>query len=253
MGIYREKERKPLASSKGATVDIDALWKSMNDPSAERKGETEETAMDIDDASFMAAEGSKFTKSSHRKGTSEQDKTASSISQNVAPVTEETVTIKRTYIFAGEKITEQKSVPKSSAEARLYLQSQQPQSSTSTSSLLTPSGNHPPLQRPKKRISRFEPNPMGIVKGLSEPTLAWNVKNAQAKKDKEKQGPKLNVVEKSKLDWAGYVDKEGMKDELDVAEKAKDGYLSRQDFLGRVDLAREEELRSARMIGREVT
>ena len=146
---------------------------------------------------------------------------------------EDMITIKRSYVFAGETITEQKSVPKSSAEARLFLQSQQQVSSTSP--LPAPS-SHPPLRRPKKRISRFEPNPNGIIKGLPSQSVA----------SKANKGPKLNVVEKSKLDWAGYVDKEGMKDELDVAEKAKDGYLSKMDFLGRVDAKREEELRHAR-------
>ena len=136
---------------------------------------------------------------------------------------EDMIIIKRTYVFAGETITEEKVVPKASAEARLYLQNQQTPSSTPP--------DHPPLRRPLKRKSRFEPNPEGVVKGLP----------ASANK-----GPKLNVVEKSKLDWAGYVDKEGMQDELKNAEKAKDGYLSRTDFLGRVEAKREDELRNAR-------
>lgn len=136
---------------------------------------------------------------------------------------EDMITIKRTYVFAGETITEEKAVPKTSAEAQLYLQNQQDLSSGPPI--------HPPLRRPLKRKSRFEPNPEGIVKGLP----------ASANK-----GPKLNVVEKSKLDWAGYVDKEGMQDELKNAEKAKDGYLSRTDFLGRVEAKREDELRNVR-------
>ena len=140
-----------------------------------------------------------------------------------SPPSEDMITIKRTYVFAGETITEEKAVPKSSAEARLYLQNQQKSPSAPL--------NHPPLRRPLKRKSRFEPNPEGIVKGLPA--------NAN-------RGPKLNVVEKSKLDWAGYVDKEGMQDELKNAEKAKDGYLSRTDFLGRVEAKREDELRNAR-------
>ena len=136
---------------------------------------------------------------------------------------EDMITINRTYVFAGETVTEEKIVPKSSAEAQLYLQAQQ-NSASSTS-------HHPSLRRPLKRKSRFEPNPEGIVKGLPANT---------------NKGPKLNVVEKSKLDWAGYVDKEGMQDELKVAEKAKDGYLSRTDFLGRMEAKREDELKNAR-------
>lgn len=137
---------------------------------------------------------------------------------------EDMITIKRTYVFAGETHTEEKVVPKSSAEAKLYLDSQQKAAATSL--------NHPPLRRPLKRVSRFEPNPAGVVKGLQ----------AGASK-----GQKLNVVEKSKLDWAGYVDKEGIQDELKMAEKAKDGYLSRTDFLKNVEAKREDELRNARL------
>lgn len=138
---------------------------------------------------------------------------------------EEMVTIKRTYVYAGETISEDRSVPKSSAEAKEYLESKL----QSPEVLLS---NRPPLRRPKKRVSRFEPNPQGIVGGL--PAGATNA-------------PKLNVVQKSKLDWAGYVDKEGMQDELKVAERAKDGYHAKVEFLDRVDAKREEELRSLRL------
>lgn len=141
------------------------------------------------------------------------------------PPTEDSIVIKRTYVFAGETITEEKTVPKSSAEARLYLQSQ-----AAPASPISPIGGKP-LRRPKKRPSMFEPNPEGIVKGLA-PTPS--------------KGPKLNVVEKSKLDWASHVDKEGLKDELDVAEKAKDGYMGRMDFLGRSEAKREEERKNAK-------
>lgn len=136
---------------------------------------------------------------------------------------EDTIAIKRTYVFAGETITEEKIVPRSSAEARLYLQSQSTQPQP-----ISPLGGKP-LRRPKKRPSMFEPNPEGIVKGLA-PT--------------PNKGPKLNVVEKSKLDWASHVDQEGLKEELDVAEKAKGGYMGRMDFLGRTEAKREEDLKN---------
>jgi Bucentaur or craniofacial development len=42
---------------------------------------------------------------------------------------------------------------------------------------------------------------------------------------------KLNVLEKSRLDWAGFVDKEGINDEL--KRYNKDGYIERQEFLKR--------------------
>jgi Bucentaur or craniofacial development len=42
---------------------------------------------------------------------------------------------------------------------------------------------------------------------------------------------KLNVLEKSRLDWAGFVDKEGIQD--DLKRFNKDGYIERQEFLKR--------------------
>lgn len=61
-----------------------------------------------------------------------------------------------------------------------------------------------------------------------------------------KDAKKLNTVEKSAMDWAGFVDKEGIADELDAAGKSKGAYKSRQEFLARVEQKKEEESRRAR-------
>jgi hypothetical protein len=42
---------------------------------------------------------------------------------------------------------------------------------------------------------------------------------------------KMNVLEKSRMDWAGFVDKEGIND--DLKRFNKDGYVERQEFLKR--------------------
>lgn len=149
------------------------------------------------------------------------------------PMAEEMISIKRTYVFAGETITEEKVVPKSSAEANLHLQSQ----STAPKPTMTPSGK--PLRRPLKRRSRFDPPPES---GTTE-TAGSPLSSGVGSKDK---GRKLNTIEKSKMDWAGYVDKTGIKEELTLAEKAKDGYLGKMDFLGRVDAKRDDEILNSR-------
>lgn len=211
-----------MASSEGATVDVDALWarlntappKSHSPPAANASEKIERPPSDIS----QQRKKPPLIDTTSDVGREAQEPPAQ-------PPTEDTIAIKRTYVFAGETITEEKIVPKSSAEARLYLQSQtiQPQP-------ISPVGGKP-LRRPKKRPSMFEPNPEGIVKGLG-PTPS--------------KGPKLNVVEKSKLDWASHVDQEGLKDELDVAEKAKGGYMGRMDFLGRSEAKREEDLKNVK-------
>lgn len=153
------------------------------------------------------------------------------------------IVIKRTYKFAGQVHTEEKLVPKNSAEAKLYLSSQpaaQPDGDDSS-----------PFTKPKRPIkklqrSRFEP----IIDGLPQRTDLYFGKRAISNNAllgaKTSIAKKLNTVEKSAMDWAGFVDREGIKDELDAASKAKGAYKSRQEFLARVEEKREEEARRAR-------
>ncbi|KAA6409316.1 MAG: hypothetical protein FRX48_06869 [Lasallia pustulata] len=223
MMAVEEKEKKPLAGAAGATVDVDALWRSLNGGS--RKSGTTSTQATESSAPSEKVGTPSEKRHTHNEDLSVQDAGGEAGTTQISAVSSsDTISIKRTYTFAGETITEEKLVPKTSASALLYLQSQ----AANTPSPPTPP-NQKPLRRPKKRVSAFEPNPAGIVKGLPS------------------AGPKLNTIEKSKLDWAGYVDKEGIKEELDVAEKAKEGYLGRMDFLGRVEAKREDERKGARM------
>ncbi|CEP10836.1 hypothetical protein [Parasitella parasitica] len=53
--------------------------------------------------------------------------------------------------------------------------------------------------------------------------------------------PKMNTLEKSKLDWQGYVDREGIRDDLKY--KNKDGYMEKVAFLQRVDDRRLNQLK----------
>jgi len=103
--------------------------------------------------------------------------------------------------------SEEKEVPRDSAEAKAYLSSLHV--SIPPSSL--PSGvevsTKPTTRRPVKRASKLE---------------------AMAQSSKPQ---KLNVLEKSRLDWAGFVDKEGIND--DLKRHNRDGYVERQEFLKR--------------------
>ncbi|KAI4255099.1 MAG: hypothetical protein LQ352_002728 [Teloschistes flavicans] len=223
LGRAAEQEKKPLASSEGATVDVNALWARMNSsrPKVPLPPPTNSSGHEGPGSSdpSLQQRASFFNPAN---GASEAGEQQASPQQHLS---EATIVIKRTYKFAGETITEEKVVPKSSAEARVYLESQAAQVSPS------PVVGGKPIRRPMKKKSMFEPNPDGHVKGLvATPS----------------KGPKLNTIEKSKLDWASHVDKEGLKEELDVAEKAKGGYLGRMDFLGRSEAKREEDLKNAK-------
>lgn len=61
---------------------------------------------------------------------------------------------------------------------------------------------------------------------------------------------KLSVLEKTKIDWDGFKDGEGISEELQTHNRGRDGFLERRDFLERTDLRQFEIEKSLRMSGR---
>eukprot|EP01035_Chromulina_nebulosa_P018523 gene18523-24241_t len=60
------------------------------------------------------------------------------------------------------------------------------------------------------------------------------------------KGPKvISTITKSSIDWSNYKEKEGLEDELAVS--AKDGYLTRKEFLERCDVRSYENEKTLRM------
>lgn len=118
----------------------------------------------------------------------------------VEPINEEYITIDRTFKFAGKVTHEVKRVLASSAEAKAYLKekAQAPE----PSSKLT---RKPPRKRKSSLLEELEAG----------------------------KAKKVNTLEKSRLDWLGFVDKEGIRD--DLTKYNKGGYLHKQDFLSRVE------------------
>lgn len=239
--MLRKQERKPLATVKGATIDVDAIWAKL---SAQPVGRPPELPKPSDDSTQKQKPG------------------------------EEYITIKRTTKFAGEVTTEERRVLKSSAEARLYLEEQERQKAAKSKKQQEQESHpnepdatatdKPPLRKPLKRPSRFEPNPLGEVRTLpphlqlrwprnkvtAPATITTNKENFAANiklAGKLPQATKLNVVDKSRHDWAGYVDKEGIAEELDEYGRSKQSYLSRQDFLNRTEQHREAQSKEVRL------
>lgn len=120
------------------------------------------------------------------------------VSTQVKPPTveAETIEITRTYEFAGQVHTEKKTVLKESQEARDFLDAK-----------AMPEKKRGPVRRGMKRRSILDEE-AGLAK----------VK-------------KINTLEKSRMEWSGFVDKEGINDELKRANK--NGYLDKQDFLNK--------------------
>lgn len=153
------------------------------------------------------------------------------------------IKIKRTYKFAGEMITEEKVVPKDSAEAKAFMSSGENIEFAEVDAVATAAADAAlNLRRPLRKVSRFDPNPTGMIKKSWEKQPLLEVTDTAT-------GPKINTVEKSRLDWAQYVDQAGIKDELRTHSKAKEGYMGRMDFLGRMEARRDEEARQARLKG----
>lgn len=211
-----ERRKKPTADMRTSTVDVDKLWEEMNKPGPLPPPRVEGQ---IDTTPTPKKTDTVMENGKSKRGLS-------------PPTQDETITIKRQFRFAGELHTEEKVVPKSSAEARLWL-AQQENKKTSDTGVES-------KQRPLRKISRFDPNCSNLEAFRNDAIKA---------RTNSFKGPKLNVVEKSKMDWAAHVDAEGLKEELDVHAKAKDAYLNRMDFLGQVEQRKEEEARLARQKG----
>lgn len=240
MSIYRKVEKKPLADTKAATVDVDALWATMISGNPITSSSTESKSPSQATNTSTSPKTGRKSPELHR-GTRERN--------NFNDGPDSMVMIKRTYNFAGKVITEQKLVPKDSAEAKLFLASQESGAKEGEAGKETELFVKPKRGLKKARRSIFEP----VVESLmpqrtdlyfGQAAVARNLSNSVGATGKEAK--KLNTVEKSAMDWAGFVDKEGYKDELDAAGKKKGAYGERQAFLARVEAKKVEDERRAR-------
>ncbi|GAB7353150.1 hypothetical protein MBLNU459_g3684t1 [Dothideomycetes sp. NU459] len=244
----QEKQELRSVDRGDVTVDVEDLWAKLSSapvgrraPAAPRPPPADEGAQEND----------------------RQEQDGNAVSPSTAEADGDMITIKRTYDFAGQTITEEKRVHKSSAEAKLYLSTTNPPKATkptspsaTTADAATADGLTP-LRRPLRRTSAFEPNPTGEVKGLpaerqrlrtpSRADVLAQQKRADEETAKKAKAQKLNTVQKSAIDWAAHVDDQGYQEELDEYGRSKQGYLGKMDFLRGVEGRAEEEGRKARL------
>ena len=234
-----------MLDTAAATIDVDAVWNAMisgkpllpsiTEPVPSTKAPPLESPLSptIKRNTLLAEEARKDSRS------------PSTLSDGPDSM----IMIKRTYTFAGKVHTEQKLVSRNSAEAKLYLASLPEDAAPAPPAEEEPS----PFTKPKRPVKKarrsiFEPvPPEGWPKRHD---LHFGERKESDLKLVElggkDRGKKLNTVEKSAMDWAGFVDKEGIKDELDAAGKSKASYKARQEFLARVQQKKEEDERRAR-------
>ena len=235
-----DETRKTVSKSSGATIDVDSVWARLNNPQASRSLTSTQKPIDI----VANAENIPPSSDSPSKDTLPPSLQVSS--------PEPTMTIPHTYTFAGQSHTSTKIVPTSSKEAQAYLASKDKDSTATTG---------PALRRPLARKGLLDPNPQCLIKGAARPprsdlptsiggqgtkhlnaatkAIVWEIG--------KKKEVKLNTVEKSKLDWEAEVERQGLREELEKAEKSGGSYLGRMEFLGRGDQLREEEAKKARL------
>ncbi|KAK8083657.1 hypothetical protein PG996_002438 [Apiospora saccharicola] len=239
MRATEKAERKSHAVTGPVTVDVNDIWaQMMAGPVVPSKTAAAEEATTND--KLPGADGGKETaaptEASANKGAAEPEE---------APAM---IRIKRTYNFAGKVHTEEKMVPRDSAEAKVYLDSLGPGADEALAHN-DEEDDEPSKRQPRKAFrSIFEP----VIEGLTTARGDLNLGVAARLRLREQQAKakKLNVVEKSRMDWAGFVDQAGIKDELQLAGKSKQSYTSRQDFLARVESKRDDDARKARMAQR---
>lgn len=226
-----KSERKAFAASGQVTIDVDLLWAEMNRPQPSARPDTPEK---------QASDTATGAVGSTRDASSVSQKALASDSPDQD--SSRMVKIKRTYNFAGKVHSEEKLVPWDSAEAKLYME-------TSTADT-DPNATEQPKRRPRKAFrSIFEPAPEQLMQRTDlNLGIAARMKARDGSKGSEPK--KLTTLEKSRVDWAGYVDKEGIQDELKLAGKSKHSYTERQGFLARSEARREDDARKARLATR---
>jgi hypothetical protein len=237
--LYRKAERKVVVSSGPVTVDVNALWAQMTSgPAAEPNGTEDKTT----------------AQQPKNNGTDTIPAEADEGDKPIAPTDDEPsamIRIKRTYNFAGKVHTEEKLVARDSAEAKLHFSTLDHSSSATDLNPDQTTSPQPPRRMPRKAFrSVFEPVLADASVQRGDLNLGVVAVRMRANGERDNKAKKLNTVEKSRMDWAGFVDKEGIKDELALAGKAKGNFAGRQEFLARSEARREEDARKARLAGK---
>lgn len=137
------------------------------------------------------------------------------------------ILIERNYKFAGETVHEKKWVSRSSAEGQEYLNSLKFKQQAPAA----------PVQLEKAVRTKSNESRQHLRRPLKRPPLLEQIISGGLR-------PKLTTLEKSQLDWASYVDRAGLNDELVLHNK--DGFLARQEFLQRVGSAEDERYKELR-------
>lgn len=146
----------------------------------------------------------------------------------------EMITIKRTYKFAGKIVTEDLVVPKDSAMGQEYLQSLKFNDNDNENKNKT-SIEEEKESNKEEEEARKDDTKSGLRRPLKRKSILNDIINGNNSKY-----TKISTLDKSKIDWANYVDSQrDMKETLESGWKGqKGGYLERKKFIEGRDLAK---------------
>ncbi|KAK6202835.1 bucentaur or craniofacial development-domain-containing protein [Scheffersomyces amazonensis] len=202
-----ETDERGLVKEVGTSLDLDAIFRDM-------KNGTDAVQ------EWKASANNQIDSQTEEKS----DKPESTNDGILAP---KKIKIETSYAFAGKLVTETKYVDEDSAEAKAYL-------NTTASITVNPKQNkkNRSFVNVIRKVVKSEEEKELRIK-LKRPSLIDNFMESYGTKKQ-----KLTTLEKSRLDWASFVDKRKIGEELKIHNKA--GYLDTQDFLGRVEARRDE-------------
>ncbi|KAK0255801.1 swr complex subunit [Friedmanniomyces endolithicus] len=186
----REKKRTEVGD---VTINVDDIWAELNRVPI---GRPPPPPISVDDA--------------HGQGESDQENLAAD---------EEFITIRRRIEYAGETTEIEETVPRNSKEGQRYLKEHPPDGQP-----ITPANV---LRRPLRRPSAFEPNPTALIKGVPPEKLRLRAPSRvdvllaaeRVAEEQRKKAEKMTTVQKSALDWSGFVEKQGLREELEAYGK----------------------------------
>lgn len=232
------RERRRTGKGEAVTVDVEKLWEDLS-------------RIPIGRASLPEPGRDDGGEKGKGKG----------VDGDIVKPTDELIKIKRRIHFAGQITEVEEEVLKSSAEAQRYLAEHpeadpafREQQASTTAEASSSTSN---ILRPLRRPSMFEPNPTAIVRGVPTEKLRPRAPSRldvllaekRAAEEQKKRAEKMSTVQKSALDWKGFVTEEGIGEELREYGKSKKGFLAREQFLDSVAGRGEEARRDARMKG----
>ncbi|KAH3778893.1 craniofacial development protein 1-like [Dreissena polymorpha] len=132
-----------------------------------------------------------------------------------------TITVTKVYDFAGETVQVTKELDVNSKEAQAELRKKQ-EGVAGASSTDSPTAASGGLKRPSAGGLG------GVLAKINKP-------------------PKMGTLEKSKLDWESFKQKEGIDEELKIHNRGKQSYIERMNFLQRTDQRQYEIERNLRL------